>query len=134
MDRVPKLPISIAEIYESYETDGTHLVEAGMIYACLVREIIDHGYLKKRRIRDKALAPGKRHNRTDADRQAGKRKWDEIYHSMKEHGYNSSKPVEFRIKRSNQKRNLHQGHHRITIADELGIQEVAVVFKFIPGS
>lgn len=130
-DMPTTLSYSIKEIYDAYESGASELVEDGTVHICSVQEIVSGGYLKMLRTRDKALAPGKIRNKTPGDIKAGQEKWDDIYQSMKTQGYDYSQPVEFLIKRSNEKRKLHQGHHRVTIAEHLGIRNISVVFRFI---
>ena len=49
--------------------------------------------------------------------------------SMREHGFLPEYPVEFTI-RDDKKLRLHQGHHRVGVALELGIASVPVRFRF----
>jgi hypothetical protein len=125
-----RLPHSIRAVFDAYERDGTRLVRERTIYLCMVREIVEGEYLKMKRPRSKALAPGKVRNETAEDVRAGQQKWDGIYESMKDAGYDYCQPISFIIQKSNKKRKLHQGHHRVTIAEELGIEIISVAFTF----
>jgi glutamyl/glutaminyl-tRNA synthetase len=126
-----RLPSPVSDIFDRYEEDGTKLVEPGEIYLCQVSEVVEGKFLKLRRHRDNALAPGRRKNRpgNDDDAEAGRRKWDAIKASMIEMGYDYKQPIEFQIRRCNEQRKLHQGHHRVCIAKQLGIPVLSVVFK-----
>jgi len=124
------LPCSIKEVYDAYEANGEKKVEENAIYLCQVSEIMDGRYLKMKRAREKALAPGRVRNKSEDDVKRGQEKWDAIHESMKTIGYDRTKPIEFIVRKQNKKRKLHQGHHRVTIAELLEIETVSVVFKY----
>jgi len=124
------LPCPISEVFDAFERDGTQRVHPNLPYLCKVSEITQGAYLKMRRTREKALAPDKVNNKTPEDKVAGQAKWDAIYESMRSNGYDYCKPVVFVVRCLNAKRKLHQGHHRVTIAEELRIPIISVMFKF----
>lgn len=117
----------IAAVHAAFRRDRTQLVPHGEIRMVATEEVAR--YRKLKRTRENALAPGKVCNRSDADLDAGRRKWDELMVSMQKHGFDPAQPVEFRFTRE-AKLKLHQGHHRVGVALELGITEIPVRFLF----
>lgn len=123
-------PCGIKDIYDAWETARKEKVEEARVYLVPVSEIVGGGYLKVFRSRDKALAPERVRNRTDEDVRKGQEKYDRIEASILKDGFDPLRPLSFLIRRKNDKRRLHQGHHRVAIAHEIGIDQVPVIFLF----
>lgn len=117
----------IARVYEAYETSGIKLVPDGSTHMVPTAEVATYRILC--RTRDNSLAPGRMRNRGELDFIAGRVKWDQIVESMRNDGFHPDRPVEF-ILGKYPKRRLHQGHHRLGVALELGITPIPVLFRF----
>lgn len=117
----------IERVHSTFQLNGSMLVTHGAMFWIPTLEVAT--YRKLARTRDNALAPGRVRNRDDQDRLAGQRKWDELLASISKHGFLPAYPVQFVIS-SEPTLRLHQGHHRIGIAIELGIAFVPVSFWF----
>ena len=116
-------PGIIRDIALAYAADGSKSVPHGDVIRVPTAEVL--AYRKFPRTRARALAPGRVRNRTQEDVAAGHAKWDELVRSMREEGFRESEPVEFMIGKQWPLR-LHQGHHRVGVADLLGISPIPV--------
>lgn len=64
-----------------------------------------------------------------------KQRYEQLYQSIKEHGFDRNSPVLILLNRKFGVRDqVYQGHHRIGVCKELGIKEIAVSFCAVPKS
>lgn len=54
--------------------------------------------------------------------------WDKLKRDIKEHGFSRDYPIEVELRRRDGKDKVLQGHHRLSIANELKLREVPVRF------
>jgi len=131
MNAPEKCPKTIKAIFEAWATKPRReLAEEGRVYLVPTREVLDNGYYKVLRTEEKALAPGKVRNKTEEDEAKARAKYRAIRESIREHGFDPLRPLTFLVRKDWQKILLHQGHHRLAAAGQLGLDEVPVLFLY----
>jgi hypothetical protein len=121
----------IKAIFEAWRSrPRKELVEEGRVYLVATNEILANGYYKLLRTENRALAPGKARNKTAEDTEAGIAKYRTIRESIREDGFDPLRPLTFLVRKNWEKIVLHQGHHRLAAAAELGVVEVPVLFLY----
>ncbi len=131
MNSPKKCPTTIEAIFEAWRSKSRgELIEEGRVYLVPTNEIVDNGYRKLPRTEENALAPDKIKNKSPQDMEAGKANYREIRESIREQGFDPLRPLTFLIRKNWQKIRLHQGHHRLGVAEELGVSEVPVLFLY----
>jgi len=83
-------------------------------------------FIKRRRTRSNSL---KSWFEKDGKILTGEEKWDFLYESIKTHGWDTYQPACLQI-RSGKKVKVANGHHRIGIAFELGLQVIPISFLY----
>ena len=121
---------TIDEIYHAWEKSRVQLIEEGRVYLVRTSDIVDKGHLRKKRHRDNALAPGKIKNMSEEDKKAGQAKYDFLRESIAKNSFDNFRPVSFVIRIENKNRFLHQGHHRVSLAYEMDIIYIPIIFIF----
>ena len=126
-----KCPHTIKTIFEGWLTKPREeLVDEGRVYFVPTKELLANRYYKFLRTEEKALAPGKVKNKTREDEETGRSKYRTIRDSIRANGFDPLRPLTFLIRKNWTKIQLHQGHHRLAIAKELGLDEVPVLFLY----
>ena len=122
----------------AYLSDKEKIVETDQIYMVPVDELWVHRIQTKTR---KNSRPGGVRMEYDSRKKksfkrqfpgeyySGTVKWDLLYEDMKKNGWSCENPAVFKI-RTNRKSRLWDGHHRLSIAKELGLEEVPVRFIY----
>ena len=83
----------------------------------------------KRGIRDEHNAYNWTNKRWAMSKEEREKRYDTLYKSIKEKGYNDRSPIFIMLNRNLGVRDqLFQGHHRLNICEELGVEELTVRF------
>jgi hypothetical protein len=121
-----------------YIKKGERLVETDQIYMIPIDELWVHRIQTKSR---KNSRPGGVRPEYDSRKKktfkkhfpgeyySGTVKWDLLYDDMDDNGWSKENPAVFKI-RTNRKSRLWDGHHRLSIARKLGIEEIPVRFIY----
>ena len=64
----------------------------------------------------------------DLTRRQKEERYDQLKESIKSHGFNEEYPILIMLRRENNEDQLLEGHHRLNIAIELGLETVPVRF------
>lgn len=124
-------PHTIKDIFDGWNSKPRQeLVEEACVYLVPICEILNNKYYKVLRDESKALAPGKVENKTPEDTAAGKDKYRKLRDSIHDNGFDPLRPLSFLVRMRWTKILLHQGHHRLAAAKELGLTQVPVFFIF----
>lgn len=104
-----------------------HYIVSPRVYTVLLKCLYDNHVLRGLRTAENAYKlTNKRWQMSAEERQ---KRWDDLYNSLKTNGFNPEDPVILVANRSlGVKDQIFQGHHRLSICKELGIDEVCVSF------
>jgi len=108
----------IAVVYRNYVEEDRRIVLDGQVFWVPTAEVFSHR--KYQRTRD---------DTKHSDEAEGRKRWDELYSSMRQNGYDKRKPVVFEIQKGAKLR-ISDGNHRAAVASMLGLPLIAVQFEF----
>lgn len=101
------------------------------VYTIKLKSLLDNGILRGERNAQNAYQWGNK--KWQISPEEAKRRYEDLYSSIKENGYDPKSPLLVMLNRKlGVKDQMLQGHHRVGICKSLGVENVSVSFWSVP--